>query len=162
MTASDAIKSALTVPQLCQNYGFQVNRGNFINCPFHGEKTGSLHIKEKSWKCFGCHKSGTVIDFAMELFGLSFKAACERLNADFCLGLSMDKPDPGQMRELRAAQERQRLKAEREEQASREREEHWWQVFEIWDWLRTNYKIVPDGLMWLGRLDEWLYENERY
>jgi DNA primase len=168
MLAGEAIKSALTMPQICQQYGYQVNRGNFICCPFHTEKTPSLHIKDRSWRCYGCHKSGTVIDFAMELFNLPFKAACERLNADFNLGLSMDKPDPKQLSELRAAQARAREKAEQEERESRAREERWWQVYAAWEYLcevkKAGYQHEDYiwACHWLERLNYWLEEHERY
>lgn len=38
--------------------------GRSICCPFHREKTPSLHIFEnQSWYCFGCGKGGDVYDF---------------------------------------------------------------------------------------------------
>lgn len=53
-------------------------------CPIHGEKTASFHVRDShgSYKCFGCGASGGVLDLAMELEGLSFPEAVERI-ADF-------------------------------------------------------------------------------
>lgn len=35
-------------------------------CPFHTEKTPSFTVSKERYKCFGCGKSGDVIDFIME------------------------------------------------------------------------------------------------
>ena len=50
-------------------------------CPFHNEKTPSFHIfkKTNSFKCFGCGKSGSVIDFVMEYKKLEFGEALKLL-----------------------------------------------------------------------------------
>jgi CHC2-type zinc finger protein/Toprim domain-containing protein len=49
------------------------NRGGFAACPFHNEKTASLHWIKKSnkWYCFGCGEKGDGIDLAMKLQGFS-------------------------------------------------------------------------------------------
>lgn len=43
-------------------------------CPFHGEKTASFHVDgdKKFYYCFGCHQSGDVIKFTMEMDKLSY------------------------------------------------------------------------------------------
>jgi DNA primase len=50
-------------------------------CPFHQEKTPSFHVRadRQYFYCFGCHKKGSVIDFVMELDGLTFWEACVSL-----------------------------------------------------------------------------------
>ena len=50
-------------------------------CPFHNEKTGSFTVNPdmKWYHCFGCGKSGSVIDFVMEMDKLSFPEAVEQL-----------------------------------------------------------------------------------
>jgi DNA primase len=50
-------------------------------CPFHQEKTPSFHVRpaQQHFKCFGCQKGGGVIDFVMEIEGLSFWEACVQL-----------------------------------------------------------------------------------
>ena len=44
-------------------------------CPFkdHNDKTPSFFASDVFYKCFGCGRSGDVINFAQEYFGLSFK-----------------------------------------------------------------------------------------
>lgn len=43
-------------------------------CPFHGEKTASFSVtpSKQMYYCFGCHKGGHVINFIMEIEGLSY------------------------------------------------------------------------------------------
>src|SRR3989344_6451197 len=50
-------------------------------CPFHGEKTGSFMVNEdlQSYKCFGCGVGGDVYKFLMEVEGLAFPEALEKL-----------------------------------------------------------------------------------
>jgi DNA primase len=50
-------------------------------CPFHNEKTGSFTVNPdmKWYHCFGCGKSGSVIDFVMEMDKLSFPEAVDQL-----------------------------------------------------------------------------------
>ncbi|MDX2236515.1 MAG: DNA primase [Hyphomonadaceae bacterium] len=75
-------------------------------CPFHGEKSPSFHVRDDrgSFHCFGCNESGSTIDLAMKLEGLSFPEAVARL-ADFAgMALPVDaEEDDGQ------AQRRRRL-----------------------------------------------------
>lgn len=112
------IKSRLTMTEVATQYGYTPSRSGFICCPFHGEKTPSLKIYDgdRGFSCFGCHKSGSVIDFVMELFGLDFRQACLRLNDDFRLGLSSDRPDKKTVSEaVRKRQEEQRKRDEAEQ-----------------------------------------------
>jgi DNA primase len=50
-------------------------------CPFHQEKTPSFSVNPQKgfYKCFGCGKGGTVYNFVMEIEGLSFPEAVERV-----------------------------------------------------------------------------------
>ena len=50
-------------------------------CPFHSEKTPSFHVlpDKQLCYCFGCKKGGGVINFIMEIEGLSFPEAVEFL-----------------------------------------------------------------------------------
>ncbi len=64
-------------------------------CPFHSEKSASFHVLDDKgmFHCFGCQASGSVIDLAMRLDGLSFPEAVERL-ADFA-GLALPQSRDG-------------------------------------------------------------------
>ena len=90
------IKEHLTARQVVELYGFHPDRGGYIQCPFHaGDNHGSLKVydgNKSGWHCFGCGAGGSAIDFVMRLFGLSFAQACLKLNCDFGLGLTGERP----------------------------------------------------------------------
>ncbi|MDO5378048.1 MAG: DNA primase [Clostridia bacterium] len=46
-------------------------------CPFHGEKTASFTVnpQRQMYYCFGCHASGSAINFVMEMEHLEFREA---------------------------------------------------------------------------------------
>ncbi len=50
-------------------------------CPFHGEKTASFSVAPDKgmYYCFGCHKGGGVINFQMEIEGMSYPDAVRAL-----------------------------------------------------------------------------------
>ncbi|MBN2389921.1 MAG: toprim domain-containing protein [Anaerolineae bacterium] len=50
-------------------------------CPFHTEKTGSFFVFEDSqrWKCFGCGKSGDLLDFAQAVEGWTLPETIQEL-----------------------------------------------------------------------------------
>ena len=50
-------------------------------CPFHGEKTASFSVAPDKgiYYCFGCHKGGGVVNFMMEVEGLSYPDAVRSL-----------------------------------------------------------------------------------
>ncbi len=122
MDAANEIKRLLTMRQVAEFYGFQVRRSGFIPCPFHrGDHQASLKIYdgERGFHCFGCGAHGSVIDFAMKLFGLSFRQALIRLSSDFRLGITgsrIAKPDASRILEERR---------ERQEQEEAEREAYY-------------------------------------
>jgi CHC2 zinc finger len=53
-------------------------------CPFHADKTPSLHVNEDKgvFHCFGCGESGDVFDFIMKLEGVSFAEAVTSIGGD--------------------------------------------------------------------------------
>lgn len=63
-------------------------------CPFHHEKTASLHIKDREgyYYCFGCHEKGDAIKFVRETENVSFTEAVDIIaNA---VGLTVPARDP--------------------------------------------------------------------
>lgn len=92
---AEEIKQRLTMREVAEHYGFQVNHANCIRCPFHaGDRQASLHIYPGTggFHCFGCGAHGSVIDFTMRLFRCSFREAMERLDSDFHLGIGISRP----------------------------------------------------------------------
>lgn len=89
LTISEQIKERISMHDVFEQYGYEPNRSGFVRCPFHSEKTPSLKAfaEGRRFKCFGCGASGSVIDFVMQLYGLTFWQAVVRINNDFGLGL---------------------------------------------------------------------------
>jgi DNA primase len=75
-------------------------------CPFHKEKTPSFTLNEEKgfYHCFGCGAHGSAIDFVMNMDGLSFPEAVERLAQDAGLEVPVDTPQ-----ERERAKQRQTL-----------------------------------------------------
>ena len=93
---SENIKAALDIDRVVSFYGYEPNRQGFLSCPFHSEKTASCKIypKSNSFYCFGCGAGGDVINFVRLLYGLDFRQACVRLEADFGLVGVTDSASP--------------------------------------------------------------------
>jgi DNA primase len=97
------IKEALPpMTAVFERYGFHLNRAGFISCPFHeNDNTPSLKVYEDSWHCHACGAGRDAIDFVRRLFNISFPAALVRLNADFGLNLTSERPDPAEIEKYR-------------------------------------------------------------
>lgn len=111
---ADEIKARVTTRQLCELVGLKVDRRGEALCPFHGDSNKSLRVYSdpaRGWYCFGCHRGGTVIDFAMEWYGIDFQQALIRLDADFDLGLPLQRRMTG---EEKKAYRRERLEQEKQ------------------------------------------------
>lgn len=83
--AAEIIKGTVGMQDVAQLMGYQVNRGGFMVCPFHGDKDASLKIYpgrngHSGWHCFGCGRGGSVIDFVMESEQCSFAKAVRIIN----------------------------------------------------------------------------------
>jgi len=73
----DKLQMAKAVPL---NVILKFNKQKFAKCPFHTEKTASLHwFGENRWKCFGCGEQGDSIDLVMKMLNLPMKDAIEHL-----------------------------------------------------------------------------------
>ena len=84
------IKRIVSCRTLCELNGVKVNRANKCCCVFHNEKTPSMAVYENGFKCFGCGKSGDVIDLACRVYGLDFNAACSMLADMYGIAPSQD------------------------------------------------------------------------
>ncbi len=65
-------------------------------CPFHDEKSPSFHVTPSRgfYHCFGCQQGGDVINFVMEMDGLSFTETVERLAEQFGVQLRYEEGGP--------------------------------------------------------------------
>ncbi len=58
--------------------GRDLGRDGKVACPFHEERTPSLHAYDdpgRGWCCFGCGRGGSIIDFGAELYGVEPRGA---------------------------------------------------------------------------------------
>jgi hypothetical protein len=52
--------------------GIRVGRSGKVRCPFHEDRTPSLHVYDapgRGWYCFGCGRGGSIYDLAALLWG---------------------------------------------------------------------------------------------
>ena len=75
------IKDRISAKEAFVFYGIAINQKGFANCPFHRERTASMKVYDsnRGYHCFGCGKSGDVIAFVRDYFGLSFVEAVKKL-----------------------------------------------------------------------------------
>lgn len=73
-------------------------------CPFHHERTPSFSVSpdKQIFYCFGCHKGGGAIRFLMELEGLPFHEAVQKLAAQAGLEVPEERQGDGERRKRRA------------------------------------------------------------
>ena len=112
------IKDSLTMRQVIERYGYEIDRKDFVCCPFHNEKTASLKVYESSFYCFGCNASGDVIKFVRMLFNLSFPETLKRIDVDFGLNLYGDKS----FEELRKSHYQQKMLEAKRQQEKEQKE----------------------------------------
>jgi CHC2 zinc finger/RepB DNA-primase from phage plasmid len=58
--------------------GRRPNREGKVRCPFHHDRSPSLHVferPERGWFCFGCRRGGSIYDFAALLWRVSPRGA---------------------------------------------------------------------------------------
>lgn len=99
----DQLKKDTRILDLLERYGVLAERqGNgtqfMARCPFHEDDKPSLSIDvgKNVWHCFGCQKGGSVIDFVMEIEGIGFKEAIDKMitsSGVVCRASDLNKPD---------------------------------------------------------------------
>ena len=141
MDYAENIKSMVSMPEMMDHYGFSLNRSGFCKCPFHSERSASFkaYPGTRGYYCFGCGAHGSVIDFVMQYFGLTFTDAISKINTDFSLGLPI-----GERISLRQRREMEHRQRERQEERNREQSEleqlegEYWAAFDVWKKYDTN------------------------
>ncbi|MCZ0755572.1 DNA primase [Anoxybacillus sp. J5B_2022] len=88
----EEIRRAVDIVDVISDYVQLKKQGRnyFGLCPFHGEKTPSFSVspEKQIFHCFGCGAGGNVFSFLMDMEGLSFVEAAERLAARANVDLS--------------------------------------------------------------------------
>lgn len=85
------IKNHISMRDVCEKYGLEINHFNKTLCPFHSDTHASMHIYKDSFYCFTCNTSGDIIEFIIKYFNVDFKEAIHKLNDDFKLNLFNSK-----------------------------------------------------------------------
>lgn len=141
MDYANEIKSRVSSKEAFLYYGIELDRSGFCKCFLTGERTASLKVYDgdRGWHCFGCHAHGSVIDFVMQYFGLTFSDAISKINTDFSLGLPIGERIS--LRQRREMEHRQRERQEERILQQRERElmeGEYWAAFDVWKKYDTN------------------------
>ena len=97
--AAQTIRDTVTMEQIIAFYGYDVKRGGFMICPFHGDSDPSLKVyKNKAghsgWHCFGCGRGGSVIDFVKEHENCSFVTAVKAIDQSMNLRMMSQTENP--------------------------------------------------------------------
>ena len=141
MNFADEIKQHVSMIEMLQYYGIETNRSNFCRCPFHQEKSASFkaYPGSRGFYCYGCHESGSVIDFVMKFFGLSFGDAIKKINEDFSLGLPIDeKLDRRKQLEMQKQAFLRKREMDARKAKQEELEKAYWAAFDEWKRLDDN------------------------
>lgn len=111
--AKEEIKRRTSLVQLMGEYIKLSKKGrdHVGLCPFHGEKSPSLHVHDAEgyYYCFGCHAKGDHYTFLMEHVGYSFGEAVRHLGERSGVEIEERTQDPRakeRRRERRALQDR--------------------------------------------------------
>lgn len=139
------IKDRVTMREIAEHYGLEVNRAGFASCPFHRERTPSLKVYERSFHCFGCGETGDQIDFVRKIDGVDFNTACARINEAFALGLPIgQKTTPNQEREAARRAFIRRKERNDAKMAAEQAEMAYWAAYDAWLYnLQTIEKNTP-------------------
>ena len=149
MNFADEIKQRVSMIEMLQHYGIETNRSNFCRCPFHQEKSASFkaYPGSRGFYCYGCHESGSVIDFVMKFFGLSFGDAIKKINEDFSLALPIgEKLDRRKQLEINRKAFIRKREMNAQKQKAQELENAYWTAFDEWKRLddnKRNYAPKP-------------------
>ena len=106
----DELKNKNDIVEVVGKYvQLQQKGGNYWGrCPFHHEKTASFSVNPNGqfFYCFGCHKSGDVISFVMEIESLDFNDAVKFLAERVKMTLPEIKYDDEKIKQQKHQKER--------------------------------------------------------
>lgn len=102
----DTVKERVDISQVISEHGVVLKksgRGFTGLCPFHSEKTPSFHVNPdtRSYKCFGCGRSGDVFTILEEIDGLTKAEALKVLAERAGVELTSRRDPAEQEREKR-------------------------------------------------------------
>lgn len=116
---TDYILKNVSPAEVIERYTGAKKIHNKYICPFHNDKHPSLSVKTNMWRCWSCGEGGNVINFTRLYFGLDFISACRKLSDDFNLNLAIDRPKKTTVWDEVAAESREWLKMQQQDQIRR-------------------------------------------
>ena len=143
MDYASEIKRMVSMSEMMEQYGFKLNKAGFCKCPFHSERSASFkaYPGQRGYYCFGCGAHGSVIDFVMRFFGISFGDSIKKINEDFSLGLPIGKKLDRRKQLEMNRQAFMRKRAVEAEKAEQERIDNaYWAAFDEWKRLDDNIR----------------------
>lgn len=101
----EIVTQSITMQQVAEAYGFQVNRKGFMRCPFHGngsERTPSLKVYpgNRGFHCKACGVGGDIIKFVELLNNLTSLEAMMELASTFNITISTNADIPKETIEM--------------------------------------------------------------
>ncbi|MDD4844897.1 MAG: CHC2 zinc finger domain-containing protein [Anaerotignum sp.] len=154
------IKRVLTMREVAQKYGFEIDRKGWIVCPLHNDHKPSLKLypNDRGWYCFACGIGGSVIDFVSHVFKLSAIEAAKKLNDDFSLGLYNEHSTSLQRQWSGHERLMQQRNLEKQEQKRFEAEMRLFALIDEENYLKEIYSSLPEhekgyALGWLEDLN---------
>lgn len=118
---ADMIKDRLSMQEVVERYGFEVNRAHKILCPFHNDGHPSMHIYSDNFHCFTCGAHGDAISFVQKLYGIDFQEAISKIDVDFSLNLPIKRKIT--LRDYFGAKQIEKQRNEKKEESRKLREE---------------------------------------
>ncbi len=92
MSIFQEVKERVSLKDVVRAYGIELNRNDMCICPFHAEKTASMKVYDKGFRCYGCGEGGDTLHFVQKYFNLSNTLeAAHKINEDFNLGIETDR-----------------------------------------------------------------------
>lgn len=159
----EQVKQSVTMLEVAERYGVEVNGAGFASCPFHSERTSSMKIygNDRGWHCFGCGAGGDIIHFVEMLYGLNPMDAVKKIDSDFGLNLIYGNAN----RELERAEQnlkqeaRQRFEEEYDRRVA-EVQKYRMELLDYTDLMVQEHAAYAAQLMArLEYLDYWFQEN---
>ena len=115
-------REAVSAEEVARRYGVQIDRRGRALCIYHADHHPSMTFRDGRFRCWSCGASGNCIDYTVKLLGVDAMSAVRTLDADFHLGLPLDRPLSAEERAQATRREqivdtRRRFEAWREETA---------------------------------------------
>lgn len=79
-----AVKAAML--SVAQKVFGELPRDRKVRCPFHADKSPSLHVYDDGWHCYGCGEHGDAVDLVVRLEGIQPGEAYRRIIGDWTPG----------------------------------------------------------------------------